>query len=200
MPFGTEKWEYIRTASWRQPLGDGSTVDRFPDHPVVHVSYSDALAYTSWRAMDLPTEEEWEHAARGGLANNEFAWGNEPISNGSVLANFRHTPMSLVPDIDAIYTTPVGSFPPNGFRLCDLIGNVWEWTKSSYTPNHLAARDNSNCCVRAEVYASEAQVCIKGGSFLCSPDYCKRYRPAARQGVDMSTMTNHLGFRCVKRR
>jgi formylglycine-generating enzyme required for sulfatase activity len=206
----TRWWRWQPGASWRSPEGPGSDYRDRLDHPVVHVGWEDALAYARWAGKDLPTEEEWEHAARGGLDGREFAWGDELRPDGAVLANTwqgRFPWRSDDPD-GWDRTSPVGSYLPNGYGLEDMIGNVWEWTSTAWTPSHArrsaspAVEPVSSCCgsVRAVPSVRESdRMVIKGGSHLCSPDYCRRYRPAARQGHGVRDTTSHVGFRCVSR-
>lgn len=207
-------WAYVPGACWKHPEGPGSSLHGREHHPVVHVAYEDAAAYAAWAGKELPTEAEWEFAARGGLDGAVYAWGDEFAPRGRMLANtwqgrFPHE--NLLTDGHE-GTSPVGSFPPNGYGLYDMIGNVWEWTGDYFTPRHtLGAADN--CCVPSNprVDTPEASFSgagpdahiprrvIKGGSYLCAPNYCLRYRPAARQAETVETSTCHIGFRCVVR-
>jgi formylglycine-generating enzyme len=204
-------WTYVPGADWRHPLGPESSLDGRDDHPVVHVAYADAAAYARWAGKKLPTEAEWEIAARGGLAT-EFAWGDELHPDGRFMAN---TWQGEFPIHNALSdgfetTSPVRHFPPNGFGLYDMIGNVWEWTTDWYSTRHRAK--GHGCCVlvnprggeRETSYDPQVPVRIprkvmKGGSYLCAPNYCRRYRPAARMAQPIDTSTCHLGFRCVIR-
>jgi formylglycine-generating enzyme len=204
-------WEYAPGASWRHPDGPGSGLNRRDAHPVTHVAYRDAAAYASWAGKDLPTEAEWEHAARGGLEGAVFAWGDEFAPGGEQLAN---TWQGEFPWQNLLLdgyegTSPAGAFPPNGYGLHDMTGNVWEWTADFFRPRHRAGAGKA-CCVprNPRVEAAEASKVgagdiprrvIKGGSHLCAPSYCLRYRPAARQGEAVDTSTSHIGFRCVLR-
>jgi formylglycine-generating enzyme len=187
-------WRYVPGACWRLPAGpDGSPAALL--HPVVHVALEDAEAYAAWAGKDIPTEAEWELAARGGLDGAEYAWGDELRPGGAWLAN---TWQGLFPHRDTAEdgfagTSPVGAFPPNGYGLLDMIGNVWEWTSS---PG--AAAVPASCCAPAPRPDAATRV-IKGGSYLCAPSYCARYRPAARQLLPADSTTGHLGFRCVAR-
>jgi formylglycine-generating enzyme len=193
-------WHYVPGASWKRPEGKGSTVNGRDRHPVVHVAYEDADAYARWADKDLPTEAEWEFAARGGLDGAMFAWGDEHIPDGRMLAN---TWQGEFPwqnlRLDGFEgTSPVGSFPPNGYGLYDMCGNTWEWTTDFFVmPGTAAAKP---CCgppiAPGERFPRRV---IKGGSHLCAPNYCLRYRPAARQGEAVDTSTTHIGFRCVRR-
>ena len=190
-------WRYVPGASWRRPAGRGSTINGRDRHPVVHVAYEDAQAYADWAGKALPTEAEWEYAARGGLDGARFAWGDDEFIDGKPMAN---TWQGQFPwqnlKLDGFEgTSPVGSFPPNGYGLHDMCGNVWEWTCDPFETESVARV----CC--APVVANErfARKVIKGGSHLCAPNYCLRYRPAARQGEAVDTSTSHIGFRCVVR-
>jgi formylglycine-generating enzyme len=190
-------WEYVPGAQWRRPEGPGSDVYTRARHPVTHVAYADAEAYAAWAGRALPTEAEWEYAARGGLDGARFAWGDEMFPQGRAMAN---TWQGEFPwqnlRIDGYEgTSPVGAFPANGYGLYDMIGNVWEWTCDPFDEVAPPA-----CCGpdAGEADAFPRRV-IKGGSHLCAPNYCLRYRPAARQGETVDTSTCHLGFRCVLR-
>jgi formylglycine-generating enzyme len=208
-----EWWQFKSGANWRRPKGPRSTIAGLHEHPVVHVSYRDALAYAHWIGKDLPTEAEWEFAARGGLDDAEFAWGDEFAPNGLQQANTwqgRFPGENLCTD-GYERTSPVTAFPSNGFGLHDMIGNVWEWTSDWYTTKHDVPAHP--CCVPAnprggleEASYDPAQPDIriprkvlKGGSHLCAPNYCRRYRPAARHAQAIDTSTSHVGFRCVVR-
>ncbi|HEY3868313.1 MAG TPA: formylglycine-generating enzyme family protein [Actinocrinis sp.] len=203
-------WLYRPGANWRRPEGPGSTLHGRERHPVTHVAYSDALAYAAWAGKQLPTEAEWECAARGTLLGATYAWGEEPTADGRTMANtFKgRFPWQAHTRTGRPGTTPVGTYPPNGYGLLDMIGNVWEWTTDLYTPNRDAsAAPASGCCAPAAPGDRSdpspagifTQRVIKGGSHLCAPEYCLRYRPAARQGESEDTSTCHLGFRCVIR-
>jgi formylglycine-generating enzyme required for sulfatase activity len=207
-------WAYVPGARWDRPEGPGSDTYTRARHPVVHVAYEDAEAYARWAGKALPTEAEWEYAARGGLDGATFAWGDEFMPGGRVMANTWHGEFPwqrlAIDGFDG--TSPVGSFAPNGYGLLDMTGNVWEWTADFFTPRH--ADDAAKaCCVPANprVTSPEEAIApgepgghiprrvIKGGSHLCAPSYCLRYRPAARQGEAVDTSTGHIGFRCVIR-
>lgn len=202
-------WEYVHGACWKRPEGPGSSIESRLDHPVVHVAYEDAHAYARWVGKRLPTEAEWEYAARGGLSGADFVWGDEMEPNGKPAANTWQGEFpwqNLVTD-GYERTAPVGMFAPNGYGLYDMAGNVWEWTSDWY----LARRDvqTSPCCggrtsdIEQSYDAAQPNVRIprkvlKGGSFLCAPNYCLRFRPAARSPQMIDTGMAHLGFRCVK--
>jgi formylglycine-generating enzyme required for sulfatase activity len=200
----TQWWRWQPGAQWRHPDGPGSSWEDLSDHPVVHVGWEDAQAYAAWVGKRLATEEEWEHAARGGLVDAEFAWGDELWPGGEVLANTWHGPFpwrSRDPHgFDR--TSPVGSYPPNGYGLHDMIGNVWEWTGSPWTASHAEEPapvvPAATCCGGSRRLGEGDRMVTKGGSHLCSPDYCMRYRPAARQGQGVRDTTSHVGFRCVR--
>ena len=207
-------WEYVGGAYWKRPGGPGTTVNGQDRHPVVHVAYEDAEAYAAWAGKQLPTEAEWEFAARGGLESAAFSWGDEHFPDGRAMAN---TWQGEFPwqnlKLDGFEgTSPVGSFPSNGHGLYDMCGNVWEWTSDWFTL-HASGQSESPCCVarnprvtsRDGSYAAGQpganipRKAIKGGSHLCAPNYCLRYRPAARQGETIDTSTCHIGFRCIVR-
>jgi len=207
-------WAFKFGANWRRPYGPRSSLGGLNHHPVVHVAYCDALAYAKWAGKDLPTEAEWEFAARGGLDGIEFAWGDELTPGGRQVANtwqgaFPHENLKL----DGYErTSPVTVFPPNGYGVYDMIGNVWEWTSDWYSPKH-EADVHKACCIpinpRGGREDSSYDPCqpeikiprkvLKGGSHLCAPNYCRRYRPAARHPEPVDTSTSHVGFRCVVR-
>ena len=207
-------WSFIFGASWRKPYGPGSSIKGLDDHPVVHVAYRDAEAYARWAGKELPTEAEWELAARGGLEDAEFAWGDELEPGGRQMANTwqGEFPHENVAQRAYKRTTPVGAFPPNGFGLHDMIGNVWEWTTDWFAQRH-EADALKTCCIpenprggREEESFDPRQPqiriprkVIKGGSHLCAPSYCRRYRPAARHAQPVDTSTSHVGFRCIVR-
>lgn len=186
-------WTYRPGAHWRVPQADGLPAD--PSHPVVHIALEDAEAYAAWAGKSLPTEEEWEFAARGGLDGAAYAWGDEFMPGGVPRANTWHGIFPFRRELvaEGVRTSPVHAYPPNGFGLFDMIGNVWEWTVTrwqSRTPPH-------PCCRLAA--PERTPLVIKGGSHLCAPSYCRRYRPASRQPQSADGATSHLGFRCVRR-
>jgi formylglycine-generating enzyme required for sulfatase activity len=195
-------WRYEPGASWRAPDGPGSTTRGRHRHPVTQVAYDDALAYARWAGKDLPTEAEWEYAARGGLDGARFAWGDEATVRGRMVANWwqGRFPWENTREDGYEGTSPVGTFPPNGFGLYDVCGNVWEWTKDA-APAPNGDRVRPCCAPERPADASDAieRRVIKGGSHLCAPSYCLRFRPAARQFETVDTSTAHIGFRCVAR-
>jgi len=189
-------WAYVPGAFWKRPGGPGTTINGRDRHPVVHVAYEDARAYAGWAGKSLPTEAEWEYAARGGLDGARFAWGDAEVVDGYPMANSwqGEFPWQNLCLDGYEGTSPVGSFPPNGYGLYDVCGNVWEWTCDTFV-NESPVRP---CCVPPAAERFERKV-IKGGSHLCAPNYCLRYRPAARQGESVDTSTGHIGFRCILR-
>ena len=204
-------WQPVQGADWRHPVGPGSSIRSIPDHPVVHVAWADVLAYARWAGKQLPTEAEWELAARGGLDGAEFAWGDELNPDGQWMANTwqGEFPVQNTQDDGYERTSPVGAFPANGYGVYDMIGNVWEWTSDWYAAGHDI--DVPACCgggravdtrERSIDLRDPARIprkVMKGGSHLCAPNYCQRYRPAARMAQPVDTSTSHLGFRCVVR-
>jgi formylglycine-generating enzyme len=207
-------WRYVPGAQWRHPQGRGSTVAGLDRHPVTHVAAEDAEAYAAWAGKELPSEAEWEFAARGGLDGAVFCWGDEFAPRDRIMANTWRGQFPWRRRAHGRWdrTTPVRRFPANGYGLYDMTGNVWEWT-SDYFAAHPAAQVQHACCTprNPRVTAPEASLTpgqpgahiprrvIKGGSHLCAPNYCLRYRPAARQGEAVDTSTSHLGFRCIRR-
>ncbi len=210
-------WVYVPGADWRHPWGPESDNAARHDHPVTHVAYEDAEAYARWAGKELPSEAEWEYAARGGLDGAVFAWGNELRPDGELMANFWQGdfPWRNTGAKGWRGTTPVGLFPANDYGLYDVTGNVWEWTSDYYSPRGAGAERPANACcmppANPRVQTPDASYdfgppgadiprrVIKGGSHLCAPSYCLRYRPAARQPEAIDTSTSHIGFRCVIR-
>jgi formylglycine-generating enzyme len=198
-------WHWVAGANWRAPEGAGSTLHGRERHPVVHVSFEDALAYASWAGKCLPTEVEWEYAARAGRTATTYAWGEELLHRGRPMANTWHGnfPWQNDDPPGKDRTSAVGKFPANDWGLYDMIGNVWEWTASPWTDDHSqrsAHGGGHSCCApRAPgtgLQETDRRV-MKGGSHLCAPSYCQRYRPPARQGQAIRSSTSHLGFRCA---
>ena len=198
----TRWWTWVPGADWRHPAGPDSTLHGRDRHPVVHVGLEDARAYAEWAGKRLPTEVEWEFAARGGLEQATYAWGDDFMPRGRVMANTWHGEFPWQHLDGAAGTSPVGRFPPNGYGLHDVTGNVWEWTDTAWQEHRGATDDDKggSCCsprgLHAPLTESDRYV-TKGGSHLCAPSYCLRYRPAARQGHSVRSSTSHLGFRCV---
>jgi formylglycine-generating enzyme len=207
-------WNFLKDADWRHPYGRKSNINALDNHPVVHVSCEDAEAYAKWAGKELPTEAEWEFAARGGLDGAEYAWGDELTPGGRHMANTwqGNFPHQNLNEDGFPRTSPVTAFPPNGYGVYDMIGNVWEWTADWYSPKHQADAPKA-CCIpenprggpeAASYDPSQPKIMIprrviKGGSHLCAPNYCRRYRPAARHAHPVDTSTSHIGFRCVLR-
>ncbi|HKC21677.1 MAG TPA: formylglycine-generating enzyme family protein [Gaiellaceae bacterium] len=194
-------WRWTPGADWRHPEGPDSNVGGRELHPVTHVAYGDAVAYAEWAGKSLPTEAEWEYAARGGLDGATFTWGDDFAPKGRLMANTwqGEFPWQNLRSDGFEGTSPVGRFPANGFGLFDMAGNVWEWTVDGFAASQTI---RSPCCGPQFVSAPEEQFprkVIKGGSHLCAPNYCLRYRPAARQAESVDTSTCHIGFRCVVR-
>jgi formylglycine-generating enzyme len=208
-------WAWVPGTSWRHPLGPKSSLESLEQHPVVHVAYEDAEAYAYWAGKELPTEAEWEFAARGGLDGKKYTWGDEHSPGGTIMANSwqGEFPWQNLRQDGYEGTAPVGSFPQNGYGLYDMAGNVWEWTSDWFVQRH-ADEVVKACCgptVNPRITspdksydAAQAQFriprkVVKGGSHLCAPNYCLRYRPAARQPQMVDTSMNHIGFRCIIR-
>jgi formylglycine-generating enzyme len=206
-------WAFVFGADWRHPLGEGSAIAGLEDHPAVHISYQDAEAYAAWAGKSLPTEAEWEFAARGGLADSEFAWGSELVPGGRHMANTwqGRFPFENLAEDGYERTSPVGTYPANPYGLVDMIGNVWEWTTDWYAAHH--PQPKKSCCIpsnprgpaESESYDPRQpqfripRKVVKGGSHLCAVSYCRRYRPAARHAQPVDTSMSHVGFRCIVR-
>ncbi|ASY71755.1 sulfatase-modifying factor 1 [Sinorhizobium fredii USDA 205] len=205
-------WAYLRGANWRHPHGPGSSIEHLYDHPVVHVAYEDAEAYAMWARKELPTEAEWEFAARGGLEAAEYVWGDEWTPGGRPMANTwqGEFPWQNLCGDGYETTSPVASFPGNGYGLYDMAGNVWQWTSDWYQDH---GKIDSPCCTISNPRGGDQADSIdplqphlkiprrvmKGGSYLCAANYCRRYRPAARMAQPVDTSTCHVGFRCITR-
>lgn len=192
-------WAYVPGACWRLPRGPEIGIQPDPDHPVVQVTFADALAYAEWVGGTLPNEAEWEYAARGGLEGKTYSWGDEFTPDGCHMANTwqgRFPWENLVED-GYEGTSPVMSYPANGYGLYDMTGNVWEWTRSRFTPGHHYPVAHSCCSPEVTGDITQQRNVVKGGSHLCAANYCLRYRPAARQGQTLDTATSHIGFRCI---
>ncbi len=211
-------WAWVPGANWKHPKGPNTDLTGLEQHPVVHVAYEDAEAYAKWAGKELPTEAEWEYASRGGLDGKNFTWGDEDVQLTNPMANswqgeFPYQNL-LVDKYEG--TSPVGSFAPNGYGLYDMAGNVWEWTSDWYLRSlvNKEAEKHKSCCTPAinprvtspggsfdegQPDVKIPRKVIKGGSHLCAPNYCLRYRPAARQPQMIDTGMNHLGFRCIIR-
>ena len=209
-------WRYMPGANWRQPQGRGSSIAGMADNPVVQVSYEDALAYAHWVGKRLPTEAEWEFAARGGLEQATYAWGNEFAPQGRKMANIWEgsaQPFPVVrPQTGSSHgTSRVCAFPTNGYGLCDMVGNTWQWVADWYRADAFSSGAHGSELIDPQgpddsydpddpgVPAQAPKRVIRGGSFLCSEEYCVSYRPSARRGNDPYTSMSHIGFRLVSR-
>ena len=207
-------WAYVPGADWRHPYGPDSAITGRGKHPVTHVAYEDATAYATWAGKELPSEAEWEFAARGGLEGMAYTWGNEFMPGGRIMANTWHGafPWQNVRMGRHPKTMAVGSFPPNDYGLYDMAGNVWEWTSDWYRPRHPDDHAKA-CCTPYNPRGGPMEQSydpmqpdthiprkvLKGGSYLCAPNYCLRYRPAARSPEMIDSSTCHIGFRCIVR-
>lgn len=198
-------WRYVPGASWRHPEGPDSAIDERLDHPVVHIAWADAQAYARWADARLPTEAEWEYAARGGRDGAEFAWGDEMKPAGEHMANTFQGPFPHANSADDGYqaTSPVGTYPANGYGLYDMSGNVWEWVSDWFSPTHYRERSAATDPVENPPGAAEGDAYMgfrvqKGGSFLCTDEFCSRYRPGARGRGDPASTSNHIGFRIAR--
>ncbi len=201
-------WSWTTGANWRHPRGPGSSIEGKDDYPVVHIAFEDAKAYAEWAGKRLPTEAEWEFASRGGNPNQPFAWGDELVPDGRYLANFfqGHFPHENWGKDGYTGAAPVKTFPPNDYGLYDMIGNMWEWTTDWYRPDTYRRRSKDDIVVNPSgPYESfdpqdpyNPKRVTKGGSFLCSTEYCSNYRPSARMATAFDSGQEHLGFRCVR--
>lgn len=197
-PPGTPWWRGVRGATWRTPAGPGSDITAILDHPVVHVSHTDAVAYASWCGTRLPNEAEWERAARGGLDQATYPWGDDLTPNGQHRCNIWQGQFPVHNTVDDGYetTAPAVSFQPNGLGLYNCAGNVWEWTADWFSPNwHHPPTATTRTNPRGP--SRGADRVVKGGSFLCHASYCNRYRVAARTSNTPDSSTSNMGFRCV---
>ncbi|MCW2364596.1 formylglycine-generating enzyme required for sulfatase activity [Sphingobium sp. B7D2B] len=210
-----EWWQFSFGTDWQHPHGPDRALDGLWDHPVVHIAYEDAQAYADWAGKALPTEAEWEYAARGGSEGLDYAWGDELAPDGRVLANYwqGEFPYQNLMTDGYLRTSPVGTYPPNDYGLFDMIGNVWEWTVDWYALPEAETKPAGACCVpsnpRGGTERESVDPCtphvpigrkvLKGGSHLCAPNYCQRYRPAARHPQSVDSSTSHIGFRCIIR-
>lgn len=212
-------WQFVFGADWRHPYGPEADIDALDlwEHPVVQVAYADAEAYAAWAGKALPTEAEWEFAARGGLDGADYAWGDELAPGGAMLANYwqGRFPFANTRLDGWERTSPVRSYPANGYGVYDMIGNTWEWTSDWWreTPVKAAKKPGQSCCAvsnprggtlkdsydPAQPLVRIGRKVIKGGSHLCAESYCRRYRPAARHPEMIDTATTHIGFRCIIR-
>ena len=208
-------WRYVPGASWKHPQGPGSNIDGKDDHPVVQVSYEDALAYAKWAGKRLPTEAEWEFAARGGLEQATYTWGNEFAPGGKKMLNFwdtkqRKFPVVVNPEAGgAAGTSRPGKFPANGYGLYDMTGNAWQWVTDWYRADYFRQLPHDKLALDPRgpadswdpadrgVPENAPKRVTRGGSFLCNADYCLSYRPSARRGNDPYNPMSHLGFRLV---
>jgi formylglycine-generating enzyme required for sulfatase activity len=209
----TQWWAFVPGAQWRHPRGPDSSVEEMADHPVTQVAAEDADAYAAWADKELPSEAEWEFAARGGLEGAVYTWGNEFAPDGQMMANTwqGEFPWQNLETDGFQMTSPVGSFPANGYGLYDMAGNVWEWTSDYFTTR--STEHVHSCCTPRNPRVTSAELNLapdepgahiprrvtKGGSHLCAPNYCLRYRPAARQPQSIDSSASHIGFRCIVR-
>lgn len=199
-------WTWTPEASWQHPEGPDSDLAGRNEHPVVHVAWDDAVAYAAWAGKRLPTEAEWEFAARGGVDGGRYYWGDEFQKDGRFMANTWTGDFPYRNTVEDGFerTAPVRSFPPNGFGLYGMAGNVWNWVSDRYQPDTFQQRADEEFCSNPTGPAQhlpgsphQMQRVVKGGSFLCHPDYCASYRPSARRGLPSDTGMSHVGFRCV---
>jgi len=202
-------WRYVRGANWRYPSGPGSSIKGKEKYPVVHIAYEDAEAYAKWAGKRLPTEAEWEFAGRGGLSGSLYSWGNDFRPSGKWMANTHqgHFPMDDKGEDGFTGIAPVAQFPPNGYGLYDMGGNVWQWTSDWYRPDYyqqLAAQGGVASNPRGPAASfdpsepDQQKKVLRGGSFLCTSQYCSRYLVGSRGKGEITSGTNHLGFRCAR--
>lgn len=199
-------WEFVPDACWHAPAGPDSNIETRMDHPVVHITIADAQAFAKWNKKDLPSEAEWEKAARGGQVSRAYSWGHELRPQGRNMANIWHGrfPWENTEADGFSRTSPVGAFPPNTLGLYDMIGNVWEWTCDQYARTSALTSPTSCCTADTHLMGTTPSDAVthnivKGGSHLCAPNYCQRYRPAARMFQERDMPSSHIGFRCVSR-
>ena len=201
-------WKLVANADWQHPEGEQDSIEGKENHPVVHVTYEDASAYCNWLDKELPTEAQFEYAARGGLEGEIYSWGSQPRHRHEAMTNHwqGNFPYHNENSDGHANTAPVGSFPPNNYGLYDITGNVWEWVSDWYHPNYYSnsPRRNPTGVPRAESLDPNEPTLpkrsIRGGSFLCSENYCSGFRVSARMPAEPSSSTNHTGFRCVANR
>ena len=201
-------WKWKKNASWKNPFGNNRSIKKMMDHPVVHISWEDAVEYSKWVGKRLPTEAEWEWAAKGGMRNAIYPWGNESINKAPMKANFwqGHFPYFNAKKDGFYFTSPVGSYLPNEYGLFDMAGNVWEWCSDFYHIASYANDEKKGVCKnpkgpKTSFDPSEPFVIkkvLRGGSFLCNDNYCSGYRITRRMGTSKDTGLSHTGFRCVK--
>jgi len=197
------RWEYVAGACWKYPEGPHSDLKGREKHPVVHIAYEDAEAYAKWAGKRLPTEAEWEYAARGGLEQKRFVWGDEFRPAGKWMANIwqGRFPIENTKEDGYVLTAPVRSYPANGFGLYDMAGNVWEWCSDYYRPDYYRTSPRKNPQGPTDSFDPQEPGVVKkvqrGGSYMCSDQYCIRYRPAGRGKGELESSHGHVGFRCV---
>lgn len=202
-------WSWVQGANWKHPEGPDSSIDGKENHPVVHIAFEDAKAYAAWAGKRLPTEAEWEYAARGGIDKAEFVWGDELTPNNTYLANFFQGvfPYRNYPKDGFVGSAPVKSYPPNGYGLYDMAGNVWEWCSDFFQVGDFDPSSCIDTIIRNPIGPKATKDPLdplaikhvtKGGSYLCSSQYCSNYKPSGRQGSTYDTGMSHIGFRCVK--
>ncbi len=202
--FNLGQWQFVAGANWRNPYGPDSSILGKDHHPVVHISLEDAQAYAKWAGRAIPSESQWEYAVRGGLSRKKYAWGDSFTQNEQYMANTWQGLFPVIDTVDDGYKglAPIACFSANAYGLFDMIGNVWEWTNTAYFPQHQLSlkpdnSDNTSIIGFDPRQNGIAVGVIKGGSFLCADNYCKRYRPTARHSQDLKLGTNHIGFRTV---